>query len=80
MEAWLYRHPRFGPPLQEWRRHRVIPLRAKIVAWTMMAATLGYSVFVARAGWGLVAAMAALMAVGVVYVASKPSRPPDAGA
>jgi uncharacterized membrane protein YbaN (DUF454 family) len=80
MERWLYLHPRFGPPLLEWRRYRVIPLHAKIIAWTMMAATLAYAIFVARAHWGLVAAMAALMAVGVVYVATKPSRRPEADA
>jgi uncharacterized membrane protein YbaN (DUF454 family) len=77
MHDWLYHHPRFGPRLQEWRRYRVIPLRVKLVAWTTMAATLAYLIFVVRAPWGLIAATAALMAVGVAYVATKPSRRPE---
>ena len=76
MADWLYHHPRFGPPLRAWRRHRVIPLHAKLLAWTMMAATLAYAIFVARMHPAIVAVMAALMAVGVVYVATKPSRRP----
>jgi hypothetical protein len=76
MHDWLYHHPRFGPRLHEWRLHRVIPLRVKLVAWTTMAATLAYMTFVARVPWPLLAATAALMAIGVAYVATKPSRPP----
>jgi uncharacterized protein len=77
LHGWLLRHPRFGPPLERWRTHRVIPWRAKITAWTMMAASLLYTIFVRRAPWPLVAAIAAFMAVAVWYVARKPSRMPE---
>lgn len=76
LHAWLLNHRRFGPPLQRWRTHRVVPWRAKITAWTMMAASLAYTIFVRRAPWPLVAAIAALMAIAVWYVATKPSRMP----
>jgi uncharacterized protein len=76
LHAWLYHHPRYGPRLQEWRRYRVIPWRVKIVAWTSMAASLAYMIFVRRAPWWLVGVIAAIMAVGVWYVATKPSRLP----
>lgn len=36
-EAWLVGHPRWGPMVRDWRAHRAIPLRAKQLAWTMMA-------------------------------------------
>jgi len=36
-EAWLLNHPRFGPMVRNWRDHHAIPLRAKQLAWTMMA-------------------------------------------
>lgn len=36
-EAWLLGHPRFGPMVRNWRDHRAIPLRAKQLAWGMMA-------------------------------------------
>ena len=37
-EAWLLAHPRWGPMVRDWRDHRAIPWRAKLLAWTMMAA------------------------------------------
>ncbi|HKE17573.1 MAG TPA: YbaN family protein [Kofleriaceae bacterium] len=81
LHGWLLRHRRFGPPLQRWRTHRVVSWRAKITAWSMMAASLAYTIFVRRAPWPLVAAIAALMAIAVWYVATKPSRvPADAAA
>ena len=76
LHRWLLYHPRFGPPLQRWRSHRVVPWRAKITAWSMMAASLAYTIFVRRASWPVVAAIVALMAVAVWYVARKPSRMP----
>jgi len=36
-ETWLLNHPRFGPMVRNWRDHHAIPLRAKQLAWTMMA-------------------------------------------
>jgi uncharacterized protein len=36
-EAWLLQHPRFGPMVRQWRASRAIPLRAKQMAWGMMA-------------------------------------------
>jgi uncharacterized membrane protein YbaN (DUF454 family) len=76
---WLYLHPRFGPRLQQWRTYRVIPWRVKIVAWSTMALSLAYLVFVRRAPWPIVAATVAVMGIGVWYVATKPSHlPPGA--
>ncbi len=34
----LYDHPRFGPPMREWRDRRAISRKAKISALTAMAA------------------------------------------
>jgi len=36
-EAWLLAHPRFGPMVVQWRARRAVPLRAKQLAWGMMA-------------------------------------------
>lgn len=36
-EAWLVGHPRFGPMIVQWRANRAVPLRAKQMAWGMMA-------------------------------------------
>ena len=42
---WLYAHPTFGPPLQQWRNYRVIPLKAKLLSITMMALSFIYLLF-----------------------------------
>ncbi|MDO1582101.1 YbaN family protein [Rhizobium oryzicola] len=44
LEAWLLAHPRFGPPLRNWRSNGSIPRKAKIAAVAMMA--LSYTIFV----------------------------------
>lgn len=43
LEAWMLYHPRFGPPLRQWREHGAVPLRAKLMAVCGM--TLGYVLF-----------------------------------
>ena len=40
-EAWLLRHPRFGPPVQRWRERGAIGRGAKWFATVMMAASAG---------------------------------------
>lgn len=36
-ERWLLTHPRFGPIIEDWRRYRAVPLRAKqLSALTMV--------------------------------------------
>jgi uncharacterized protein len=74
---WLYNHPRFGPSLHRWREHRVIPARAKAAAFGTMGLSLSYLVVFSPIPPVAIAAVAALMAVGVVVIARCPSRPPD---
>ena len=75
LETWLLEHRRFGPRLVAWRAHRVIPLRAKLFAWGSMAASLAIMIVVRVPVWATALA-AALMLVGVVYIARCPSKPP----
>lgn len=73
---WLYHHPVFGPGLQRWRRHRVIPRWTKALALGSMAVTLaGVVLFRRPPAWALIA-MVALMAVGAAFITRFPSRPP----
>jgi uncharacterized membrane protein YbaN (DUF454 family) len=73
LETWLLEHKRFGPRLVAWRAHRVIPLRVKVFAWSSMAVSLGIMA-IARAPWWAIASAAAVMLVGVVYIARCPSH------
>lgn len=74
---WLYTHRVFGPPLQQYRRHRVIPVVAKSTAIVFMAASLVYLfVFLQIAVWVKVL-VTALMALGAWFILSRPSFPPE---
>ena len=73
---WLFEHPVLGPSLRRWRRDRVIPARVKLFALSAMGLSLTGVVAFSDAPWPLVAAMAALMAVGAGFILSRPSRAP----
>jgi hypothetical protein len=76
LHHWLYTHPRFGPRLQDWHEHGVVPVRVKVSAMTAMLASLAFMVFVGRVRGPVLVLSAVLMLVGAVYVLSRPSRPP----
>lgn len=77
LEAWLLAHRVFGPPLEGWRRHRVIPLRAKLIAWSSMLLSLGVMLWSGRTPWWAILITASVMAYGVYFVARCPSRAPE---
>lgn len=45
MYNWLMNHKCFGPYIRNFREHKAIPLKAKIVSVTMLWATLLYCAF-----------------------------------
>ena len=74
---WLYTHKLFGPPLQLWHEHRVIPLAAKVVAVCFMLISLFYLfVFLTTPVWVKVI-MLTSMAIGCWFILTKPSSPPE---
>jgi len=73
---WLYLHPLFGPPLQAWSRHGVIPPIAKLAAVGGMSASLVWVIFVSPIAWWLWLPMLLVCAGGAAFVLSRPSRPP----
>ncbi len=70
---WLYHHPLFGPLLQKWRQHRVIPLPAKIISVVMMSASFAYIIFFRQFNIFLLLFVAALMLYGMWFILTKPS-------
>jgi hypothetical protein len=56
----LYRHPRFGPPLRAWYRHRALSRRTKTLATVLLATS-----WLVLAGAG--APPAGLVAAGVFF-------------
>ncbi len=49
---WLLSHPRLGPYIRNFREHKAIPLRAKVLSVTLLWATLLYcAIFVSENIW-----------------------------
>jgi len=71
---WLYEHSVFGPPLQQWDQHRVIPPIAKAVAVTAMIASSVYVTMYSEMPYYAVIAMGVLFTCTAWYILSKPSR------
>lgn len=75
LSAWLEAHPRLGPFLRDWREHRAIPTRAKLLAAAGMAASFGLILWRSDS-WVLPAASAAVLLTVAAYVLTRPSGPP----
>ena len=71
---WLYNHRIFGPPLQNWTKYGVIPLRAKIIALATMAISATLVILYSSAPWYGLAAMIVLMGIGAGFILTRPSH------
>jgi uncharacterized membrane protein YbaN (DUF454 family) len=71
---WLYHHRLFGPPLQRWRRERVVPLWTKVVALGSMCASLVYVGLFVRPPWYAFVPMLLVLAAGAAFITRIPSR------
>ena len=75
LHRWLHTHAVYGPLLDSWSRHRVIPPRAKLAAMAGMGFALALLV-AGGAHLAIVLAVAGIMAACAAYVLSRPSHPP----
>ncbi len=71
---WLYNHRLFGPPLQKWEEHRVIPPVAKFASVSAMALSMVIVVLYSTAPWYSLAAMGIFLVTAAWFILSKPSR------
>ncbi|MBK1873710.1 MULTISPECIES: YbaN family protein [Marinobacter] len=70
--SWLEEHPSFGPAIRDWRRNRVIPLRAKVLACGMML--LSWGILFAMGAATVVLAISGTFLAGVAsYLLTRPS-------
>ncbi len=79
LHRWLYSHPRFGKSLRAWHAHRVIPVRAKLAAVAMMAASLAHVIVFVAEGWALPMGLAAVLGAVSAYILTRPSRVAEGG-
>lgn len=76
-ERWLLAHPRFGPLIHSWRESRSIPLRAKQIAWVMMALSSAVAWWMLPPLFGWIPALCcALVGAWMWTLPSRPSSPP----
>lgn len=76
-QRWLWEHPRFGSSIRAWHLHRVIPLRAKIMAAGMMTLSVVIvAVFVAET-WVMPVVLAAIMLPICLYIVTRASEAPE---
>ena len=73
---WLYGHQLFGPPLRQWNDYGVIPLTAKVIAIFFMTGSLIYMFGFSVAPTWIKVLMLTVMAIGVTFILTKPSKPP----
>ena len=69
-ERRLLDHPRYGPPLRQWRERRAISRKAKLAALTAMAATIALSAVLV--GWPWVLAPVAACAASGAWIWTRP--------
>lgn len=75
LEGWLLSHPRLGPGVLAWRRHRAIPRPAKLAALGAMAASLVVTTASRPPALALALVWIAICACAL-FVASRPDGPP----
>lgn len=74
---WLFNHPRFGPQLQDWHRHKVIPLKAKVLAVTMITGSFIYITVYLANGWLVPILTGVILGSVIIYIVTRPHRVAD---
>jgi uncharacterized membrane protein YbaN (DUF454 family) len=76
LHGWLLDHPAFGPPIRNWRDHRAISRRAKILSMAAIVAVFAVSIAVGVRGW-IIAVQFVVLAAVSVFILSRPSAPEE---
>lgn len=71
---WLVHHPRFGPPIADWRAHGAISRRGKRAAVVAIVAAFAVSMLIGVPATAL-AVQAAVLACVLVFILTRPSAP-----
>lgn len=76
-QRWLWEHPKFGSLIQAWHLHRVIPVKAKIMAGSMMALSVVIVIVFVAESWVFPAVLAAILVPILAYIVTRASVAPD---
>lgn len=73
MESWLFNHPRFGAGLRTWRDERAIPLKAKVLAVSMIAASYVLMWFTSHPSPTVAIVIAAILCCSALFIVTRNS-------
>tara|TARA_Y100000588_G_C13905610_1_gene774835 strand:- start:376 stop:819 length:444 start_codon:yes stop_codon:yes gene_type:complete len=74
LRSWLYNHPIFGRFLQDWKKHGVIPRKAKIAALSVMFVSWVILVLFSTK-WMIWGSAGLVMLCVAGFIATRPSSP-----
>ena len=64
---WLLNHKVFGEYIRNFREHRAIPLRVKIISVSLVLLTIGYCIFAVVDEWWWAQVLMTLLAIGISW-------------
>lgn len=73
--AWLLRSRWFGPFLRDWQRHRAVRLHVKVLALTLLALVVAFSLTFGNLPLPLLLLLSGLAAIGAVVILALPTLP-----
>lgn len=78
LEAKLLAHPKYGPPILEWRRYRVVRRNVKIITTLMMSGGATIMMFLQTIPLWLKITIVSIMAVVAIWLWLRPEHVPTA--
>ena len=76
-QYWLESHQTLGPYIYDWRHYGVVPIRAKILAISMMTLSFSWLVFLSGASTTVVVVVGLTMAGVATFLLTRPSSSPE---
>jgi len=76
LRNWLLNHKRFGPILNNWQKHKVVPRRAKILMVVLMSSAV-ILFYYSSQSLMLTIGLIIILVLVAIYVISLPSKIPE---
>ncbi len=76
LHDWIIHHPRFGPPIADWRTHRAISRRAKTGAMALLGVALVTGIL-ADFGPRVLAVQVVVLVAVATFLLTRPLPPRD---
>lgn len=77
-QRWLWCHPRLGPPLQNWYHYKVIPVKAKVMAISMMGISLTIAAYMSDDNMLPFVLLVIILVPTATYICTRASQRPYA--